>query len=64
MAGHGQSAWIEDSHSGHLKGRYHVNALTVWLEGKEVGRKSSQTSERSSPRRGMWKRCGAVALER
>lgn len=39
MAGHGQSAWIEELHSGKVKGRYHVNALSFFLDGKEAGRK-------------------------
>ena len=39
MASHGQSAWIEDLHSFRVKGRYHINLLSLFIEEKEVGRK-------------------------
>ena len=38
MAEHGRSAWISELHSGKVKGRYYVNALNIFLQGKEIGR--------------------------
>lgn len=40
MAEHGQSAYIEDMHSGVTKGRYHVNALKMFMTGEQVGRQN------------------------
>lgn len=42
MAVHGQSAWIKDLHSDKVKGRYHINALILFNEGKEVGRRKEE----------------------
>lgn len=42
MAEHGRSAWISDLHSGKVKGRYHLNALNVFLQGKDIGRSDSE----------------------
>ena len=39
---HGQAAWISELHSGNVKGKYHLNALTTHLEGKEVGRTEAE----------------------
>ncbi len=38
MARRGQCAWIEEIHGGEVKGKYHVNALAFYLDGKNVGR--------------------------
>ena len=38
MAAHGHSAWIEDLYSARVKRRYHINSLSLFVEGKEVGR--------------------------
>ena len=42
MASHGQSAWIKDLHSDRIKGKYHINALILFHEGREVGRRREE----------------------
>ena len=42
MSSHGQSAWIQHLHSDKIKGKYHVNALVLFHEGKEVGRRQEE----------------------
>ena len=42
MAQHGQSAWIKDIHTDKVKGKYHVNALILFNDGKQVGRRDEE----------------------
>lgn len=42
MSDHVESAVLSELNSGKVKERYHVNALTLFLEGKDIGRPAGE----------------------